>query len=204
MTHRAAGSISFFLYQKGMIEKDDMDIYQYGFEIFIDSFLEIIMLLLLGILWRKLPETVAFVGTFAILRRYTGGYHASTKTRCVLLTIAIYAVNIGISGVLWRGKEYWILALAMIGALIIWMSAPVSHTNKKLDKEQKMRCKKISRGISLFYLVGIFILKERLIEIGDIIGITLFQVAILILVQRGCNRYEESVRSSKSSWVKDC
>lgn len=61
MPHRAAGSISFFLYQKGMIEKDDMDIYQYGFEIFIDSFLEIIMLLLLGILWRKLPETVAFV-----------------------------------------------------------------------------------------------------------------------------------------------
>ena len=70
MTHRAAGSISFFLYQKGMIEKDDMDIYQYGFEIFIDSFLEIIMLLLLGILWRKLPETVAFVGTFAILQVY--------------------------------------------------------------------------------------------------------------------------------------
>lgn len=186
MTHRAAGSISLFLLQKGVIDSEDTDIYQYGFEILMDSVLETLFLLIFGIVFGKLIETVVFVLSFAMLRRYTGGYHTSTKTRCVFMTVGVYAVNLVIACNPWIAKQQIILTLSVISTFIIWRLAPVSHTNKKLDMQQIMRNRKISRCISLLYLAVIFALKESLTEIGDIVGVTLFQTAILILMQRRC------------------
>lgn len=61
MTYRAAGSISLFLCQKGLIDSDDTDIYQYGFEILMDSVLETLFLLILGIAFGKLMETLVYM-----------------------------------------------------------------------------------------------------------------------------------------------
>ena len=86
MTHEMAYNISLFLCQKDMIEKEDTQIYTYGFEIFIDSFIETTLILLIGILGGWIFETLLFISAFTILRSYTGGYHASTKIACICIT----------------------------------------------------------------------------------------------------------------------
>ena len=83
MTHRAAGSISLFLCQKGLIDSDDTDIYQYGFEILMDSVLETLFLLILGTAFGKLMETLVFVLSFTILRKYNQYIYYMVAGTCI-------------------------------------------------------------------------------------------------------------------------
>jgi hypothetical protein len=45
------------------------------------------------------------------------------------------------------------------------------------------------------YLLGVFVSKSVLAEVGDIVAMTLFETAILILIQKGVRKYEESFKS---------
>ena len=93
------------------------------------------------------------------------------------------------------GTEQSVLLLAAVGTGIIWWLAPVPHANKPLDGEQVVMNRKKSRFISMCYLLGVFVSKSVLAEVGDIVAMTLFETAILILIQKGVRKYEESFKS---------
>ena len=183
MTHRLAGILSDYLSREQMIEKDEADIYQYGLEIFMDGVLETLLLVVLGILWGRFWQSICFIVSFTVLRSFTGGYHAATKVRCAGATVGLYILNLTAAGEL---NSHF---------TIIWWLAPVPHANKPLDGEQVVMNRKKSRFISMCYLLGVFVSKSVLAEVGDIVAMTLFETAILILIQKGVRKYEESFKS---------
>ena len=73
MTHKIAGFIASMLQKSKVIEEDDSIFYQYGFEILIDTVLQTILLLIIGILLGKPMETLVFLIIFTLIRRYSGG-----------------------------------------------------------------------------------------------------------------------------------
>ena len=177
-----------------MIEKDEADIYQYGLEIFMDGVLETLLLVVLGILWGRFWQSICFIVSFTVLRSFTGGYHAATKVRCAGATVGLYILNLTAAGEL-NSHFTAVLLLAAVGTGIIWWLAPVPHANKPLDGEQVVINRKKSRFISMCYLLGVFVSKSVLAEVGDIVAMTLFETAILILIQKGVRKYEESFKS---------
>ena len=177
-----------------MIEKDEADIYQYGLEIFMDGVLETLLLVVLGILWGRFWQSICFIVSFTVLRSFTGGYHAATKVRCAGATVGLYILNLTAAGEL-NSHFTAVLLLAAVGTGIIWWIAPVPHANKPLDGEQVVMNRKKSRFISMCYLLGVFVSKSVLAEVGDIVAMTLFETAILILIQKGVRKYEESFKS---------
>ena len=184
MTHEMAYNISLFLCQKDMIEKEDTQIYTYGFEIFIDSFIETMIIFLIGILGGFIIETLFFISAFTVLRSYTGGYHASTKIACICITTLVYVMNMVLSTYM-SNYVYVYIFVGVVGALLIFIYAPKSHTNKSLDDDQLKRYKTISRVICLVYVIGILILKEVSVTLCNVMGITLFQISILLLIGKG-------------------
>ena len=188
MTHRLAGILSDYLSREQMIEKDEADIYQYGLEIFMDGVLETLLLVVLGILWGRFWQSICFIVSFTVLRSFTGGYHAATKVRCAGATVGLYILNLTAAGEL-NSHFTAVLLLAAVGTGIIWWLAPVPHANKPLDGEQVVMNRKKSRFISMCYLLGVFVSKSVLAEVGDIVAMTLFETAILILIQKGVRKY---------------
>lgn len=179
MTHKIAGSISFFLCKKGMIEGKEQDIYQYGFEVFLDTVLETCMLMAIGVLFHRIFETCLFIILFTGLRKFAGGYHAETKTRCILLMILIYVSNMYIAGLVVRENVMPFMFAGTVGALVISMLAPVLHYNKELFPEEIIVNRNKTRGLCVVYLTGMLIFKEWSCTYAGIIAVTLVEIAIL-------------------------
>lgn len=79
-----------FLLHKGVIRQEDRDIYVYGYQIIISSMFGIILVCILGVLLKSLPESLIFLVVFITTRQFYGGYHANTFFKCCVLFIFSY------------------------------------------------------------------------------------------------------------------
>ena len=73
----------------GTLSNEDKGIYVFGIYQTMVSALEILLMLVTGILCGVGWQCVIFLVSFVVLRRYAGGYHASTLPRCVLMSWSI-------------------------------------------------------------------------------------------------------------------
>ena len=70
---------------KGIIKKEDKEIYEYSYEVLISQAVYIFIMLFISILFKAFFETLVFFIGFYICRSLTGGYHASNYIKCHLL-----------------------------------------------------------------------------------------------------------------------
>ncbi len=66
------------------VSADQLEIYIYGLECFLNTFITIVLLFVWGVLSHTLGYTLIWVITFSLLRHYTGGAHAPTQLTCIL------------------------------------------------------------------------------------------------------------------------
>lgn len=76
---------------KNVICLDERELYQYGLEVLLLKITHILCILLIGILTNKFIEIVSFIVVFSLLRRNVKGFHATTKTNCLMLSITLSA-----------------------------------------------------------------------------------------------------------------
>lgn len=107
------------------IINEDPEVYVYGSELVISSFLGIFLSLLSGLLFGNFLETLLFLILFILLRRYTGGYHAQTHFNCILGTnLLSVLLNIIIH---MRFSIKNILFLAILNGIIIFFLCPIPN-----------------------------------------------------------------------------
>ena len=127
-------------------DKYPKEIYIYGIELLISSFISTSVILLIGVLTKTFFESVIFLVSFSAIRVYTGGYHSMTYLRCNIISASSY-VAIVIFLYLFRGFIANLIVLlsgyflTMILALVF---APVKHENKDLDKKDIKKYKLLS------------------------------------------------------------
>lgn len=118
------------LVAQGIIREEDVPIYRYGLEAMYSSLLELLSILALAALIGNFWQTVLFFAAFIPLRLYAGGYHASTRLRCFLTSLVVYAAFTIMLEIV---PVAWFVPLAFIGGavsfLIVWLFAPVIHQN---------------------------------------------------------------------------
>lgn len=142
--------ITDFLVDENMTE-DDRSIIQYGLERIIENLIGCIILVLIG--WgfgSPLQGLLLWIFLYP-LRSNAGGYHASTRGRCVLIsTIAVFAAF-----VFWHEFHFRLgihMVICLVSALAIWFLAPVGSRNKPLDEKEKNYYRKRVRHILVFEL----------------------------------------------------
>lgn len=75
-----------------VISQNETAVVRYGLEVFFISFLELAAIFVLAAFVGNLASTVCFFLAFIPLRLVAGGYHASTRLGCFILSLAVYGV----------------------------------------------------------------------------------------------------------------
>lgn len=164
------------LADRGVIQEKDVPVYRYGLEAIYSSTLELVSILFLAVIVGNFWQTVAFFLAFIPLRVYAGGYHASTRLRCFLVSLVVYGV-FAVALILVPAAWYRMLALAgcALSAWVVWRKAPVVHHNRRIAPAAWQYYRRISRlicGIEIaIVLVGLAILPERMIFFALLLGL---------------------------------
>ena len=161
LTNQAKQLSSYFI-SKAIIPGCDRDKYDYCFEILLSTFLNLFILVALGILLHRIVETLVFIVCFMAMRGSSGGFHAKTHTKCILLLLSTYVVFIILANYLppemkqWGGET-----MITISLFLFYLIPPNPDANNPADPE-KMRHLKIK---SKFFISVLFIIFNGLLFI---------------------------------------
>lgn len=178
-----ARKITDFLVYKNCIKEEEKEICQYGYEILLSTILGYTIVLTLSFLFGDVGKGLIFLLVFVVTRMYVGGYHANTYLVCNICLACTYLAYMGIVYILSHSHKaiiFLLLMLAVYCLCTIWY-APIENENKILSERKKKKATKISRMLMIIWSVlgiGLILLHS---EIGIMIIVTVFIVAILMI-----------------------
>lgn len=183
MIQKISQKITVFLLQENAIEKKYASTYTYGLELIISGILSILSVMLVSILIGLPYVGIAFLIIFIPLRMYTGGYHADTYLKCNVLFMGVYLFSVMLYLVCLKVNIIqYSFVLMIISFIIISFRAPIENENKRITSEKKKQYRLVSLLIT-FALISISLLSFNLYKnISLLINITLFVIAMLMLI----------------------
>lgn len=93
MIRKLSENIAYIFVKNGIAGEDEHDIYRYGVEVILCDIVDVIVVLISGIIFRKMTEALWYYVNFLVLRSATDGYHAKTFLACKLcMAIMMIAV----------------------------------------------------------------------------------------------------------------
>ncbi len=102
-----------------MIKEQDMEIYQYGFEIIISTTIGFLITLLIGFLFQMKLLSVLYYGIFVLIRQLTGGYHADSYLKCNLIFSGVTFFTLGMTKLCYTSGLYTIMFHVLILAVAV-------------------------------------------------------------------------------------
>lgn len=162
-------------------EEENYEIICYGIDIGINYALFLPICILISILMGNGMYGIWMMIPFYFLRIYAGGYHASTKLRCwIISTGLILLANICLRYPIHNAKiAFWVTVLLMVNLYVI---APVETKTKRLsDSERNIYKKRVGVIIVICLIV---ILAERLSS-GEKLG-NMISASLVISNILGC------------------
>lgn len=146
-------------------DRDRVEIFAYGLEIILGTFVQLTLLLLLSIIMDTFITTTICLIAFASLRYFGGGVHLSTYYRCL---------TVGVSLLLGLGKlatiEVNLGALIvtsvfalLLGVYIIFKWAPTG-TEKKQIKDELIRLRQRKKALFVFtvwFVITMVLIKQE-------------------------------------------
>lgn len=190
--------IALFLCKKEIIDDEKKSICEYGFELIISIFIGFLLVIISGILLDEFLASLIFYILFVFVRTFTGGFHAKTHFYCKL-TMFLCCLFVIIGTKLLNGQPSLIIfnfLFLMVYIVSVFLYAPVEHENAPMTNELKKRNRKISiiMAIALSFLIGMVMFCVP--KIAVISSLTLFVIAVLIIIpnikERSNRHYEKS------------
>lgn len=155
---KVASKITEHLLLMDVIDQKDAAIYCYGLEVLLLSLLEIISILCLALLVGNFFETLFYFAAFIPLRLFAGGYHASTRLRCYLLSLFVYGIFSWLLTVFpSEHRLMFSVVVAGFSVVMIFLFAPVIHPNRYCEESESKFLKKTSWKIVLMEMILILV-----------------------------------------------
>ena len=146
------------LISKGNITEDERELYIYGLFISISHILYWIIAIILGFIFKSVFESVIFYIAFQFIRRYAGGYHAKTETRCeILSTLSILCCIVLIKLSKMYDIRIALLSISLVFAVLIFILCPLDTPEKPLSDKEYKYFRKISWIILSLIIVAIIV-----------------------------------------------
>lgn len=150
------------LLKQSNIKYDEQDLYQYGFFILLSQILYLIIACIIGVLLGTFFESIIFYIAFQFIRRYAGGYHASTEMRCeILSSLSILACVVVIRLSKTYDFQIALLVISAVSAVCIAVLCPLDTPEKPLSEKEFKYFRKISwlilSVISLVVAISYFV-----------------------------------------------
>ncbi len=78
--------IEFFV-SNDLIKNEDKEIYEYAFNIILSSLIHIATVMILGLCFNLLIESLTFYCAYIVIRKFAGGYHAKRQQDVILFLL---------------------------------------------------------------------------------------------------------------------
>ena len=123
-----------------------IEIYQYGFFVLYSNILFLLLTMLLGAVFGVFLQGIIFYVAFFSIRQYAGGYHASTETRCeVMSTLSILTCIVVIRLSKTYDFQFALLVVSTVSAVCIAVLCPLDTPEKPLSEKESKYIRKNSR-----------------------------------------------------------
>lgn len=125
------------------VEKEP--VYSYGFEIILSMIVYAMIFIITAIITSTLAASLIFFIGFYLIRKFCGGYHASTYLKCHFMSVFVHLVAIAFFRLFphYLFYEFAIVSLS-VSCIFILLFAPVDHKNKPFIKNEFQRFRKKS------------------------------------------------------------
>lgn len=153
-------NISYNLKKELNLDDDKRSIIEYGLYAVLHMIISIFLVGIFGKMFGVMYEALIITFVQAILRKYSGGVHASTPLNCILIGIIVAVlpayliknISLNINYIIFIGGILYIISL-----ITIYKLAPVDSPNKPIKKEQKIKkLKKSSLMVLSIYMIVVF------------------------------------------------
>lgn len=141
---------------------------QYGLELLLDNILKLVLILGIGLLFRKGMATVCVLLSFCVLRLQAGGIHAKSNVGCMACMLCIWGISM-------MGMQYItlsdisLLVFYVVEMFIVFIYAPKTINLDCLSKKCILRKKIYSLGI----LTCVFLAAWKITYIRELIIIAI-------------------------------
>ncbi|MGX4601779.1 accessory gene regulator ArgB-like protein [Faecalimicrobium sp. JNUCC 81] len=153
-----SNKITYFLINNKSLNSEDSEVCSYGMEVLISSFINTLMVLVIGLIFDKFIETVVFIVCYCSIRQFSGGYHASTHGKCIFTFLCMYLMTIFVAENTYSiHLKPVVVLIGILNWISIYLLVPVQHLNNPLSNVEKIRHKKSARKVVSLVLIGIFI-----------------------------------------------
>lgn len=189
----AAEKLTRIMEKRGVLKEDPI-IVQYGLALILSEGFTTLIVLILSLMIHKVILSVFYMSVFGYIREFSGGWHASTYTKCRLSYISIYLAAI----FLFQSQKNFILFLiSTLCCCILIMISPVEYPAKPLSRREKevYRKKSISRILIVFFGMALFYIP--CIEVSRILSCTVIAVTFLAILQDYKNKKKGAVISNE-------
>jgi accessory gene regulator B len=159
-----ATSVSNKLSDELKLDNDKREVIAYGAFALFQTVLSIVLVSLLGLMFGVALEALVISFVVSILRKYSGGVHATTSDSCTLIGTIVF---VGLASALsslsnWISIDGWtiiITASFLWCYYIVFKLAPVESPSKKIGLKKKKKMKKGSIIVISVYvlLVNLFV-----------------------------------------------
>ena len=149
MIAKFAKKINEILIQKGIVQKEDAELYQYGIENGIVVAGNLLASGIFGIVTGRPGLVLVFLLFYASLRSYSGGSHCKSRIGCFLISMAILFIPVyTYEPVMKNVPNAVILLIGVLAVVIIIVLAPVESINKPLDEEERKYYARVTHCIT--------------------------------------------------------
>jgi accessory gene regulator B len=168
MLNRIIKRLTSYFYKNGIIEKKDIEVYEYGLEVLLTSVFEVLAIIIISIILGQFWVSVLFLLSFCLLRTFAGGFHAKTNFRCFLTLLFVYAVFLALLNYAGSPVIGWFpIVSAIVSDILVVAFAPVDSENRRLTAQETIKYRKISRNVvtveTLIVLSFLFAIKNKYI-----------------------------------------
>ena len=159
MIAKFAKKINEILIQKGIVQKEDAELYQYGIENGIVVAGNLLASGIFGIVTGRPGLVLVFLLFYASLRSYSGGSHCKSRIGCFLISMAILSIPVyTYEFVMNNVPATVILMIGIAAVVVILILSPVESINKPLDDEEKKYYARVTHCIVALQVCVLIIL----------------------------------------------
>lgn len=130
-----------------VIEPNEFDVYCFGVQLLLEMIVSFVIFLIIAAFFNSILETIIFIVSFAFLRQYAGGYHASKFIYCLAISCLII-VGFCVSVNLCEKNIIFLIIINTLSILIIVFLSPTDSKYKPIPIGEKAKYKK-----KLFYFL---------------------------------------------------
>lgn len=165
---------------------DNYELYEYAIYIILSSAFHMATVIVLGLVFNLLTESLVFYLSFIVIRKFAGGYHAKTPVRCYLFSFASNIIILCL--VKWLSSIntlfiFIFIIFELLCVVLILLISPLDTENNPLTGQEKKMYRMLTSIITIliFIISSLCFFKEyRNIGSSMICGVVMSALVLLM------------------------